>query len=297
MGLSYLTRDAGKTWSNVTPPDMPSLIRVSLIDASPHKAGAAYVAAKNYLQDDRAPYIWKTDDYGKTWKKIISGIAAGDFVHAVREDLKRPGLLYAGTEHGFYVSFDDGDHWQSLSLNLPDTQVSDIALAPHDVVISTMGRGFYSLTNMDVLREFTPTVAQTQELHVFTPINAVRRSRPLIVDYYLPAAAEKVSIEILNAKGSVIDTYNGPPAERGRAAAAAVPTRRRVAEVAVSCGQSRPRLLGSIGSPGICNIRARQPFRGWCCGARTSRAVPTPFQAPTRYVLRRTGNRSRSRLS
>jgi len=215
-GLVYVTGDAGKTWSNVTPPDMPNLIRVSLIDASPHKAGAAYVAAKNYLQDDRAPYIWKTADYGKTWKKIISGIPAGDFVHAVREDLKRPGLLYAGTEHGFYVSFDDGDHWQSLALNLPDTQVSDIALAPHDVVISTMGRGFYSLTNMDVLREFTSTVAQTQELQVFAPINAVRRSRPLIVDYYLPAAAKKVSIEILDAKGAVIDTYTGPPAERAR---------------------------------------------------------------------------------
>jgi len=215
-GLVEITRDAGKSWTNVTPPDMPNLIRVSLIDASPHKPGAAYVAAKNYLQDDRAPYIWKTDDYGKTWKKIVGGIAPDDFVHAVREDLKRPGLLYAGTEHGFYVSFDDGDHWQSLSLNLPDTQVSDIALAPHDVVISTMGRGFYSLTNMDALRQFTPAMAQASGLYVLTPVEAARRSRPMIVDYYLPSAASKVTIEILNAKGTVIDTYNGPAPAGGR---------------------------------------------------------------------------------
>ena len=107
---------------------MPNLIRVSLIEASPNKAGTAYVAAKNYLQDDRAPYICKTDDYGKTWKTIVNGIRSDDYVHAIREDTKRPGLLYAGTEHGIYISFDDGANWQSLSLNLPDTQVSDIVV-------------------------------------------------------------------------------------------------------------------------------------------------------------------------
>src|SRR5438874_1089336 len=121
-GIVSVTRDEGKHWTKVTPPGMPDLARVSLIDASPHRAGTAYVAVKNYLQEDRAPYIFRTDDFGKTWMKIVSGIKAGDYVHAVREDPKRPGLLYAGTEHGIYVSFDNGDNWQSLSLNLPDTQ-------------------------------------------------------------------------------------------------------------------------------------------------------------------------------
>ncbi|MGN6592115.1 MAG: WD40/YVTN/BNR-like repeat-containing protein, partial [Terriglobales bacterium] len=152
-GLIFITRDGGAHWTNVTPPEMPHLGRVSLIDASPTAAGTAYAAVERYLQNDRAPYIFRTSDYGKTWQKIVNGIAPDDYVHAVRADLERPGLLYAGTEHGFYISFDNGDHWQSLRLNMPDEQVSDIALAPHDVVISTMGRGFWTLRNMDILRQ------------------------------------------------------------------------------------------------------------------------------------------------
>src|SRR4029077_8480882 len=132
---------------------MPNLARVSLIEASPTKAGTAYVSAKNHLQDDRAPYIYRTDDYGKTWKTIINGIRGDDYVHAVREDTKRPGLLYAGAEHGIYISFDDGDHWQSLSLNLPDTQVSDIEVMPDDLVIATHGRSMWVLEDIAPLRQ------------------------------------------------------------------------------------------------------------------------------------------------
>ena len=168
-GVVYITRDAGKNWTNITPPDMPSFARVSLIEASPNRAGTAYLAVKNYLQDDRAPYIWKTDDYGKTWKKIVDGIRGDDYVHAVREDTKRPGLLYAGTEHGIYISFDDGGHWQSLSLNLPDTQVSDIAVADNDLVIATHGRAFYVLDDIAPLRQFSPSVTQTTELTLYVP--------------------------------------------------------------------------------------------------------------------------------
>src|SRR5204863_8555352 len=173
-GLVFVTRDEGKQWTKVTPPGMPDLGRVSLIEASPHKAGAAYVAVKNYLQEDRAPYIFRTDDYGKSWTKIVNGIKAGDYVHAVREDTRRPGLLYAGTEHGIYVSFDNGDHWQSLSLNLPDTQVSDIVVEDHDVVIATHGRSMWALDNVAPIRQLTPDVARTAALHLFAPEEATR---------------------------------------------------------------------------------------------------------------------------
>lgn len=219
-GLVYITRDGGKNWSNVTPPGMPDLARVSLIDASPNKAGAAYVAAKNYLQDDRAPYAFKTDDYGKTWKKIVMGIRGDDYVHAVREDTKRPGLLYAGTEHGIYVSFDDGDHWQSLSLNLPDTQVSDIEVMPDDLVIATHGRSMWVLDDIAALRQIDPKVS-TASLHLYAPNDAVRRIHPLSIDYYLKAKADKVTIDILDGKGQVIRSFTGPEENRGRNANAA----------------------------------------------------------------------------
>ncbi len=216
-GLVYITRDAGKTWTNITPPDMPNLIRVSLIEASPNKAGTAYVAAKNYLQDDRAPYLYKTDDYGKTWKTIVNGIRKDDYVHAIREDTKRPGLLYAGTEHAIYISFDDGANWQSLSLNLPDTQVSDIVVQDHDLVIATHGRSFYVLDNISPLRQLTPEVVATTTFHLYTPENPIRRVQPLSIDYFLKTKADKVTIEILDAKGSVIRTYSGPPEVRTQA--------------------------------------------------------------------------------
>ena len=150
-----MTRDGGKTWTDITPPDMPDFTTISLIDASPHVPGAAYLAGKRYRLDDRAPYAWRTQDYGKTWVRIVRGIAPGDYVHAIREDTQRRGLLYAGTEHGIYVSFDDGSDWQSLSLNLPDTQVPDLVVEAQDLVIATHGRSFYVLDGIECLRQMT----------------------------------------------------------------------------------------------------------------------------------------------
>ncbi len=207
-GLVYLTRDAGKSWSNVTPPDLPEFSRISLIEASPHQAGTAFVAANRYQLDDLGVYIYRTDDYGRTWTKITDGIAAGDFARVVREDLKQPGLLYAGTEHGFYVSRDDGAHWQSLSLDLPDTQVPDIALTDNDIVIATHGRSFYILDGgASMLRQMTPAVAAA-DVHLFDPVDPVRGVDGDASFYYkLEKPAQQLSLDVLDARGQVIRSF------------------------------------------------------------------------------------------
>jgi len=214
-GLVYLTRDGGKTWTKITPPGMPDFGRVSLIEASPHNPAAAYVAVKNYQNDDRRPYIFRTADYGKTWTKIVNGIPAGDFVHAVREDTVHPGLLFAGTEHGIYVSFEDGASWHSLRLNLPDTQVSDMVIEGNDLVIATHGRSFYVLDDISPLRQFTPEMS-TSDVHLFRPPAAQRNVAAARIDYYLPKPAGKVTIDILDEKGAVVRTFTGTPNAGGR---------------------------------------------------------------------------------
>jgi len=211
-GIVHLTRDGGKHWDKVNPPDMPEFTRISSIDPSPHDPGTAYVAGKRYQLEDRAPYIWRTKDHGRTWTKITGGIRAGDFVHVVREDTVRPGLLYAGTEHGVYVSFDDGEKWQSLTLNLPDVQVPDLVVEGHDLVIATHGRSFYVLDDIDPLRQLTPSVLEA-ELHLFEPRPAVRRVDTAAFYYRIRSGASP-SIEVLDAEGRVIRVLP-PPAQAG----------------------------------------------------------------------------------
>lgn len=206
-GLLHVTRDGGKNWTNVTPPDLPPLARVSIIDASRHDAGTAYFAAKRYLLDDRAPYIYRTHDYGATWTWIVNGIRADDYVHVVREDPTRQGLLYAGAEHNVWVSFDDGDHWQSLSLNLPDTQMTDLVVEAHDLVLGTHGRSFYILDDISPLRQMTPEVAAA-DVHLFQPRDAIRSADQAAIYYTLKQPAERVAIEILDAQGTLIQTYS-----------------------------------------------------------------------------------------
>jgi len=209
-GLVQITRDGGKNWTDITPKGLPHFARISLIDASPHEAGKAYVAAKNYQSDDRRPFLFKTSDYGKTWTAIMNGIPANDYVHAVREDPGRPGLLFAGTEHGIYVSFDDGAQWQSIALNLPDTQVSDIVIEGKDVVIATHGRSFYILDDITPLRQLTPAVV-TEDLHLFQPPAAERNVGPARIGYYLSKPVDKITLEILDAKGNVVRSFIGSP--------------------------------------------------------------------------------------
>lgn len=207
-GLVHLTRDNGKSWQNITPPDMVKDTRVSIIEASHYKPGTAYVAAKRYQMDDRAPYIWKTDDYGRTWKKIIAGIRADDYVQVVREDIVRPGLLYAGTEHGFYVSFNDGGRWEPLQLNLPDVQVSDIAVTEKDVVLGTHGRSIYVLDDVAPLREFQSSIADSA-LYLYSPYYAVRNVQNAVFQYYLKDTSTDLKVEILDAQGQLVQSLTG----------------------------------------------------------------------------------------
>jgi photosystem II stability/assembly factor-like uncharacterized protein len=204
-GLVHVTTDGGAMWRDVTPPDARAFTRMSRIDASPHADGTAYVAGNRYQMDDRAPYIWKTTDFGKTWKRITTGIRGDDFVHAVREDPVRKGLLYAGTEHGVYVSFDDGAAWESLSLNLPDVPVSDLVVKNNDVVIATHGRSFYVLDDVAPLRE-TGAKSAKSDTYLYEPAAAIRRVTPARIDYFLKDPAQALSLEVLSDDGKVIRT-------------------------------------------------------------------------------------------
>lgn len=207
-GVAFITRDGGKHWTNITPQGLPEFSRISMIDASPHEAGTAFLAAKRYQLDDRKPYIYRTHNFGKSWTKIVKGIPEDDYAHVAREDPKRPGLLYAGTEHGIYVSFDDGDNWQALRLNLPDTQVSDLLVEGDDLVIATHGRSFWVLDNIDILRQLQPSITASA-VHLFKPDDAIRSFRPAAVDYYLQKPADKVTVEILDAAGRSVRTFTG----------------------------------------------------------------------------------------
>ena len=211
-GVAYITRTGGKTWAKITPPTLPEFSRISMIDAGTHDAGTAYLAAKRYQLDDRNPYLYRTHDFGKTWTKIVDGIAPGDYLQVAREDPERAGLLYAGTEHGIYISFDDGDHWQSLRLNLPNTQVSDLVIKGDDLVIATHGRSFYVLDNIGLLRQLEPSVTASA-VHVFKPGDAVRPRRSAAIDYYLAKPADQVKIDILDGAGQVVRTINSSDEE------------------------------------------------------------------------------------
>jgi len=172
-GLIQITRDGGKNWTTVTPKEMPEWSRISLIDASPHDAGTAYVAVDRHQWDELLPYIYKTSDYGKTWTRINNGIPNNTFVRAVREDPKKRGLLYAGTETGVFVSFNDGANWRPLQLNLPTTPIHDLVVKNDDLVLATHGRSFWILDDLSPLRQFTDEVAR-QEVHLYTPATAYR---------------------------------------------------------------------------------------------------------------------------
>ncbi len=209
-GLVHITRDGGANWDNVTPGDAPDFVRINTIDASPNTPGKAYVSGIRYLvDDDRSPYVWKTDDYGQSWTKIVNGFPGDDFLRAVREDPQMPGNLYAASERTVYVSWDDGANWQPLSLNLPVAQVSDLVVEENDLVISTHGRSFWVMFDIAPLRQLNEQVAGA-DVHLFDPVDPVRGvDRGVEVYYYLAEDAEEFTMEFLDASGQVIKTYEG----------------------------------------------------------------------------------------
>ena len=227
-GLIQLTQDEGKTWTNVTPKDMPEWSRVSQIDASPSDAGTAYVAVDRHQFDDLHPYIYKTADYGKTWTKLTQGIPDTTFVRTVRQDPKRRELLYAGTEQGVFLSFNDGANWRPLQLNLPTTPVHDLVVKENDLVVATHGRAFWILDDVTPLRQYSDDIAQ-KEAFLYTPSTAYRiqagaggeyhpskrtgQNPPAgaVIYYFLkdaPKAESEARIEILDASGKVVRKYS-----------------------------------------------------------------------------------------
>lgn len=256
-GYVFLTRDGGKNWTNVTPKDMPDFARISLIEASPFRPGSAYIAANHYQFDDFAPYVWKTDDYGQTWTKIVNGLGPKDYARAIREDTVREKMLYLGTEHGIYVSFDDGANWQPLKQNLPDTPVHDIKVEARDLVIATHGRGFYVMDNISPLRQWVEE--QPDELHLYKPQDALRGlDQSLAIDYTLKAPAQKIAVEILDGQGTVIRSFAGTAAEAAKPAGPPSPAdffRPRDPVPPVSAGMHRLnwdlRYTGAADFPGL----------------------------------------------
>lgn len=174
-GLVWVTRDGTKTWQNVTPKGLPDTVQINAIDASPHEKGGAYVAATAYRMDDDRPFVYRTDDYGKSWTKITKGIPENVFVRVVREDPERRGLLYAGTERGLYVSFDDGGGWQPFQRNLPAVPITDLLVKRGDLLVATQGRAFWILDDLSPLKTWTPsTVEETARLFPPRPTERMR---------------------------------------------------------------------------------------------------------------------------
>jgi len=206
-GLVHVTRDDARTWQNVTPAELPELTKITTIEDSPHAPGTAYLTGHRFLQEDFAPYVYRTTDYGKTWTRITAGLPADEVARSIREDRKRPGLLYLGTERGVWVSWNAGGSWQRLQLNLPTVQVSDLVAEENDLVIATHGRSFYVLDDVTPLRALTPEVARA-DAHLYDPLDPVRGvDQGAVVTYYLKKPAKRLSLEFLDAQGRVIRSF------------------------------------------------------------------------------------------
>jgi photosystem II stability/assembly factor-like uncharacterized protein len=230
-GLVQLTQDGGQHWANVTPPEMPEWSMISIVEASHHDAATAYIAVDRHKFDDFRPLIFRTRDYGKTWILAANGIPEGSYVRSVREDPKRKGLLFAGTETGVFFSIDDGSHWQPLKMNLPTVPVHDVAIHGDDLVAATHGRAFWVLDNITPLRQIDPKPT-TAEMILYKPQTALRlhlpdaieRRGPLgdnpppgaIIDYYFKTAPQdEVKLEIVDAGGKVVRSLSSKERKEG----------------------------------------------------------------------------------
>jgi len=236
-GLIHLTRDGGKTWKDVTPNGIGDWSKISLIEASHFDPAEAYAAVDRHRLDDQKPYLYRTRDYGATWQLITGGIGASSFLRAVREDPQTRALLFAGTELGVYVSFDDGDHWQSLQLNLPTVSIHDLVIHGDDLVVATHGRAFWILDNITPLRQ-VHDVAKAESASLYRPATAIRVDNdgflgsPLppeeptaknppkgaIIDYYLKTAADHIKLDILDDKQNLVHSFSSDDAKEQKRA-------------------------------------------------------------------------------
>jgi photosystem II stability/assembly factor-like uncharacterized protein len=232
-GLIHVSKDGGKNWENVTPNGIPQWMMWNCVEVDPFKKGAAYFVGTRYKSDDFAPYIYKTEDYGKTWKRITNGINTMHFTRAIRADRKKQGLLYAGTEYGMYISYDDGASWKSFQLNLPVVPVTDLAIKNNDLIVGTQGRSIYILDNLTVVQQLNADILN-KNLHVFDVNPAYRMpgggrrggggrfgggelrnvgmnpANGVVFDYYLKNVTDsaRLSIDILDKNRKKIKTYS-----------------------------------------------------------------------------------------
>jgi photosystem II stability/assembly factor-like uncharacterized protein len=305
-GPFFVTRDDGKTWKNISPPAQPRGCRVQNIEPSPHRAASAYYAVVCYLLGDFKPYLWRTDDYGASWTLLTNGsngIPADYPTRVVREDPERQGLLYAGTEFGVFVSFDNGSHWQPLQLNFPVTPVTDMKIQRGDLVLSTQGRAFWILDDVTPLRQLTDQLISKGD-HLLRPRDAYRvryssgfgggesnrtssadpqyPPQGAMIDYWIqPNTSGPVTIDIIDGRGSIVRTYSTEPQPDS---GAALPS--DVASIRLNSAGT-PRLTKNAGlNRVIWDFAYPGP---WDAGARRS-GRGGPLAAPGAYTLRITAN-------
>ncbi len=227
-GLVYATTDGGKEWKNITPKDMPEWMMINSVEFDPFTKGGIYIAGTRYKLGDYQPYLYKTKDYGKTWTKITNGIDPGHFTRVLRADPKRKGLLYAGTESGMYISFDDGASWQSFQLNLPIVPITDLTIKNDNLIAATQGRSFWLIDDLTPLHQLNDQIAKS-DFHLFKPMPSYRmgpaftfgrapknagQNHPggVMVHYYLKDTTKaEVSLEFLELNGKLIKKYSTRP--------------------------------------------------------------------------------------
>jgi hypothetical protein len=309
-GLIYVTRDDGKSWTNVTPKGLLPGGRVQNLEPSPHKAGTAYAAIYRFLNGgDFAPYIYMTEDYGKSWKLLTdgaNGIPKDDPTRVVREDPDRPGLLYAGTEFGMYISFDKGAHWQPFQLNLPATPITDIKVTHKDLQVATQGRSFYILDDITPLHQIKTSTAGQPFL--FAPRDSVRTPgggggggdaiahyppsptypRPgALINYYLPTdSAENITIEILDSNGKHIKTFTSEAQPARAQPAEGAPTGDEESDD--NPGRSRAVPVQLEKTAGMHRFSWDLRYPGPWTGVATPESANGPVAVPGKYTVKLT---------